>query len=372
MAGTATRAPTLGAQIAALRYQPKYAALANALGEATQDYQQTVSQGKATAALTASAAKAALPSIQGAFGTAEAANARLAAPQLTSLPSTGVNDAFKGDMESEVHQQLARLLTARASAEAQNAQVAPQAAEGAQFNQLQARQNLATTVAKLFNQRSQIAGEEGADAATEEEKVLHESESNAQREAASLRSASTSRANSQESVGERALANKESVGEREAASQRTAAAKAGKGAYLPLASQSKAASTVRAIESEARAYWQKGVPREHIVQILSEGQPEESVPKRDAKGQIEINPTTGKQETEKVPARKAFAPDVLMSAALDSVEHSGSVTPQTLERLHTSGYSLKALSLAGPHPQKGASAPNPNSIAQAVLQALRG
>lgn len=352
----ASRFATLAAQTSALKYKPKYSALANAIGEAEAAYKQTTSAGNATATLTSQAAQAALPAIQGAFGRADTANARLTSPDMAALPSTGVTSAFAGGQQDEVRQQLSNLLTARASAEAQNASVAPAAREGAQFNQLAARQTLSSELGKLLTQRSTIAGEEGSDAATEEEKLLHEAEGNQTSRADAQLSAQTSRQNSIEGNAQQ-----------ERSSQRSAAAKA-KGSspssYLPLDKQTAAASTVRALENEARAYWQKGVPRQHIVQLLSEGQPEESVP-RQKNGKVVVDPATGKPETEKIPARKAYAPDVLMQAALDSVERSGQVSPGTLQQLHKAGYSIKALSLAPPAPPKSAS-----ELAKAVHKAF--
>lgn len=357
----ASRFATLAAQTSALKYKPKYSALANAIGEAEAAYKQTTSSGNATAALTTQAAHAALPAIQAAFGRADTANARLTSPDMAALPSTGVTAAFAGGQQDEVRQQLSNLLTARAGAEAQNASVAPAAREGAQFNQLAARQTLSSELGKLLTQRSTIAGEEGSDAATEEEKLLHEAEGNQTSRADAQLSAQTSRQNSIEGNAQQ-----------ERASQRTAASKAKSAAgvdYLPQTKQTAAASTLREIEKEARGLRDQGHTTGEILQALttSGGGKVKNVLKTDENGNP-IKKANGEPEYERVTTPKIQAHDQLLSeAAIDSVFGSGAVTKQTLAKLHAAGYSIKAL---GVKVRSNPPAPTPKSVAEHVHAAL--
>ncbi len=78
--------------------------------------------------------------------------------------------------------------------------------------------------------------------------------------------------------------------------------------------------------------------RAERVKVLSEGEPEESV--RGAHGQ-----------TLKLPARNAYAPNALMSAALDWAE-DGYVTSGTVARLKAEGYDPSSLRIPISKPQK--------------------
>lgn len=316
------------AKDALLKYAPQQSVLQRLMREAEEGYKSTVAGGAGTARETIQSVRESTPAVARIYAGANAAQqagTSLLGKDLAALPN--VANSIKAGSVNEAAQQLANLNASRTQAltDLQGRKV--QAAEGAQFAQQNAAGVLRKELTKLFGKSQELAGEQGSFAATEQEKLAHEAEKLQQSERQNLRS-----------VGQR-----EKSSERSAAVRReTAAGRAG-GGYLKLSEQNEAADTVAAIKELASKYashWQKaGHPyeRSHLVEILSEGSPSEEV------GTGRKN-SEGKEVKEKLPAIPAYTPNVLMSAALDVVEH-GYLTPGTQQRLQHAGYSVHALGL---------------------------
>lgn len=325
MATSGGRWRSQAAADAALKFNPQHTALGEALREAQNTYRQTVQAGRSTARQTQGAAQAALPQIAGIYSGADAAThagTTLVSQALAGLP--GVADQFKADQASEGAQQIANLSSARARDEALLAQQGVSARAGAQFNQTQARSALQQAVSGLLSKNSNLGAEQGAFAASEAEKLAHEAETLQQKETASIRSSTTSRENSKEAHagGKTGYVN--------GVKQRTGS------------EQQKASGTIGSIVHLASAAFKEGHDRRQVLSILTEDEPAitESVSERDKEGK-----PTGRSRSQQIaPARKAFEPNVLMSAALDEAQFGG-VTKHTLDRLHTAGYSIKQLGL---------------------------
>lgn len=347
---------------ALLKFGPQRSALADALRAAQQTYGSTVRAGNATALLTQRAAARAQPQIAAIYSGADAATKAgqtLVSQQLAQLP--GVADQYKANQASEVSQTLANLASARAGDEGMLAQQGVSARAGAQFNQTQARGALQQAVSQLISKGQSLSAEQGAFSAAEAQKLAHEAESNEQQERASERTAATSRANS-----------KEGTAQQEAASKRSAAAKGAgyvNGVKLQSSSaQQKAADTIGQIRGLAGAILREGHSRADALHLLTQEEPSisKSVSERDKNGK-----PTGVSRSTTIPARKAYAPDALMAAALDEAQFGG-VTPATVRRLHAAGYSVKQLGVKvtrgpGPSIQRGL-----GSTIHAAVKAISG
>lgn len=337
MAGpTINRWAGQAAQDAMLKFAPQRTSLAEALQTAKETYGQTVQAGNSTATLTKQATERAKPAIGQIYSkanSAQQAGVTLLNKDLAGLP--GVANQYKADQAGEVQQQLANLLGARSRDESMLHQQGVAAQEGAQFNQLTARQALQKTVAGLISKSNTTSQEQGSFAATEAEKLAHEAETLEQRETASKRTAGTSEANSKRTASTSEANSKRSQAGAEARDLR----KYGTGGGvkpLSTAQQNSGAGLIAQIRHYAGELGGGTTPRAELVQLLSEGQPQSS--------HARVVTINGKQVTEHIPVPKipSFKPDVLMSAGVDLAE-KGSLSASTWSRLEKAGYNAGSL-----------------------------
>lgn len=303
---------------AALRFGPQRSALRESALEAQQTYANAVRAARGAATLTQRATMAAKPQIQQIYSGALAATQPGVNLVSQALSEPGVPAAFRAAGASEAQQQIANLNAASARDQALLHQQGVSARAGAQFAQTNAQQTLQKTLASLLRKNSSLGEEQGTYAATEAEKLAHEAEKLEQAERASIRSSETSRAN-----------NRESTGQRERSSQRSHSGSSAPGGVKQLSGdkQQQAASHISTLRGIAEAAFKQGHSRGQVLSELTQPRPS-------------IKLKTGGT----LPGREGYAPDVLMSAALDAAQFGG-VTRHTLQRLHESGYSVQQLGL---------------------------
>jgi len=351
----ANRYARTAAENALLRFAPLRTSLAEQMREAQEVYGAAVKAGQVTAEGTKQAVNEAIPQLRQAYGTGEATqrgNATLLGNLLASLPPGGVTDQYKAGQGAEVQQQLANLLRQRTAGESQLTQRGVEAAAGAQFNAQQAGTTLKAELKKLFARRGQLAGEEGAAASTEAARLQSEAEAAARKERAEAAKEDAAEARQERAfkhtkeereAGERGTQGREEKREGRQAARKAKEGPAGEKPQTPHETAA-ARSQIEAIKHYAN---EMGFPHEaergEAVQALTEGKPQGTmlVPAKRADG-TPILHKNGEPVMAHVPIPKipAYAPDVLMSTALDLIEYNGHITPSTHKRLLQSGLHL--------------------------------
>lgn len=305
---------------AALKFSPQRSALRESALEARENYANTVGAAKAAATLTQRATMAAKPQIQQIYagaGAAQQAGTTLVSQALAQLGAGA--DPFKAAGATESAQQLANLGAASARDQAMLHQQGVAARAGAQFAQTNAQATLQKAIRAIFSKNQSLGAEQGAFAASEAENLAHEAEKLEQSERQSQRTAATSRANAVEGN-----AQQERGSQRTAQTAREKAAAKGTKPYLQSPDkQQQAASRIDTLKALAEAGFKEGHNRGQVLSELTTDRPS-------------LKLGTGGT----LPGRKGYAPDVLMSAALDVAEFGG-VSQHTLQRLHERGYSVQ-------------------------------
>lgn len=340
------------------RYGPQKSVLAQLQREAIEQYAGTVRGAAGAARQTQQSIKEARPNVAAIYD-----NAGLGAKQTGALLGSDLSslsaaaDPYKAAAAVEQAGAVSNLQRGKSQALNELAQRMVQAKEGGQFAANQASTKLGQELAKLGLKRQELAGQEGAYSISDSEKLHHEGEVLKQ--------------------NERSLAQKERSSERSAGIDPNTGKpipggkldKAAKAEVLPLSAQTKAASTISSIRGIAGKYshfaQQKGhsIDRQHLVELLSEGQPSESVGtgKQDS---------TGKEIKQKTSAVAAYKPDVLMSAALDALEY-GYLQGGTQHRLERAGYAVGRIGIPT-YGQWVKSGGRQKAIAKPVKEAVSG
>lgn len=336
---------------AALQFAPKRSALAEQLRTARDDYAQTVAAGRSTATLTKQAVNAALPQIAQIYGKADAAqgaSATLLNRDLAALPA--VADTFKAGASSEAQRAIQNLITARAQDSGMLVKKGVAAAAGAQFNQLNARAQLQKAVAGILAKGEDVAGEEGATAASEAEKLQHEADEAARHE--------------RENEADNATTERGQNLTRASAKESNQGSGGGGGPKQTADKQQSAASTIRELEGEVRSHWKQYSPAQ-IYKILTTEEPEvkENVIKKDQNGKpiTHVN-KFGKREYEYESVTHKAIPasnPLFVQAAIESATKYGRISKATLKKLHKAGYSISQLDLAPPNENGKSSLPLP-------------
>jgi hypothetical protein len=336
---------------ALLRYSPQREALKQLTMEAREQAGASVQAATSAGRLTSAAVQKAVPVVQGIFnraqGTQTEAQSGLGA-QLASLGSAA--NGYKAAVATEAAAGQGKLSRERASEESnlQTQQVA--ASEAPQFAQTMASQQLLTSLGKIYRSQQSLGGQEAASSLSEAEKLQAAAEGRATTERGqnlTARSNAEGHRITEKNAAEGHALTRAGQSQKAAEHQETLAAKGtAKGGLpnlLPQASLTKAASTVREVEHEARGLRSKGVPSNQIYEELTSPHPAYNAPKLDESGKPLKN-SKGETQYEKLPALKPH--DALLTqAALESVFHSGGVSKPTLQKLHAAGYSVKALGL---------------------------
>jgi hypothetical protein len=305
---------------ALLKYGPQKSVLGQQRQEAIEQYAGTVRGSAGAAQQTVQAIKGVRPNVAAIYDNAGLGAHQTGALLGSDLASLGAAaDPYKAAATVEQAGAVSGLQHGKAQALNELAQRMIQAKEGGQFAANQAGVQLGQALAKLGLKQQSLAGEEGAYKVSDSEKLTHEHENLQQKERASERSAGIDPNTGKPIPGGKLD-------------------KQAKAEVLPLSEQAKAASTISSIRATAGKYSKfaqtKGhsLERQHLVELLSEGQPSESV----GTGKLDAAGKEIKQKTSAVPAYK---PDVLMSAALDAVEY-GYLQKGTQHRLEQAGYNV--------------------------------
>lgn len=353
---------------ALLRYSPQREALKQLTMEAGEQARGSVQAAESAGRLTSAAVQKAVPVVQGIFGRAQetqtGAQSGLAA-QLAALGSAA--NGYKAAVATEAAAGQGKLARERAATESdlQTQQVA--ASEAPQFAQTLASQQLLKSLGKIYASEKSLGGQEAASSLSETEKLQAAAEGRATTERGQNITAKSDTEGHQIS--------REGLSQKAAEHAETLAAKAaGKGGLpnlLPQTELTKAASTIREVEHEARGLRSKGLPANQIYEELTSAHPAYNAPKLDESGKPLKN-AKGETTYEKLPALKPH--DALLTqAALESVFHSGGVSKGTLQKLHAAGYSVKALGLVvnPPAPKPGPIARGVEAIAKKTKQATQ-
>lgn len=327
MAGS--RFASQAAEDALLKYQPQQSALQALMKEAEETYRGSVRGGESAARLGVQAVKEGIPQVAGVYNHSEAQNRQVqeqAQAALQALP--GIANGYKAASINAGAAQSQKIAGNRASVLGQLQQQGVAAANSAASSRQMASTQLVKELGKLFGKSESIAGQQGAFASTEVEKLAHEAEK-AQRE----------EAYHHEDIGQREKASERTAATRENNSKRTAASKTAKGTELPLKEQDKAAGEIQQIKHFAGVYAEAlglnpSAPntRAELVKHLAEGRPSQTV---------KVGETSVKH-----PGYPAFKANVLMSAALDWAL-GGYLSKGTEQRLQEAGYAPQKLGIPG-------------------------
>lgn len=340
---------------ALLRNSPQRTALRELAENAQAQYQSQIAAGTSTGRETLAAVQAAQPQVKGVYDRAQATTTAQQSAVAQALAGLHGVDGFQAAAATEGAAGQGKLARERAAEESdlQSQQVA--AKEAPAFARTLASQQLATQLSKIFSSTQSLAGQEGADAAAEAGKLENEAEGRRVTE----RGQNLSARSQSESRTQKAHEHEEDIAAKNGTN--------GNIRLLPQSAQTKAASTVRQIEGEARALREHGAAPQQVFKELTSTHPAYNVIKETegTNGQFEKLTTpqkggrlndagqpvkkgetgTREYEYEKSPALAAHD-SLLSQAAIESVYGSGAVTKKTLARLHSAGYSVKALELA--------------------------
>lgn len=344
----------------ALRYGPQREGLADLLRQAQEQFQGSVQAGKSEGTLASQAVAKTRPEVQGAFDRAAQSGAAARAQLAQQLAALGGGRAGAAANENAYGE--GKLARERAHAEADLGTQQIAAAELPASTRQAALAQLLKSLNTIGAKRQALAGSEGAATQAELQRLEDEQrkEDKAERQRATPSgdaklAAQTSRQNTKETNQQK----------REAAANKNN----GPGGVKQLSTkdQTTAASTLRAIEHEARELRDRGTPRQSIYGELTSAHSGVNVPKTDAQGHP-IHNSKGEPLYEKQADLPAH--DVLLTeAALDSVFGYGRVSKPIMDKLHNAGYSIKQLGLEGPAPAKPKRKP---TTAQKIGQAVGG
>lgn len=314
------------AQDALLKYEPQQSALQGLMREAEEAYRSSIAGGDSAARLGVQAVKEGIPRVAGVYNRSEAQNKQVqeqAQAALAALP--GIANGYKAASINAGTAATQRIAGNRASVLGQLNLQGVAAANSAASSRQAAGVTLAKELGKLFGKSETIAGQQGAFASTELERLTHEAEKEAR-----------TQRQGQATISQRERASERSAGIDPNTGKPIPGGKLDKSEALPLKEQSKAVSTIQQIAhyaSEAKAH----MSRPELVKFLSEGEPAHQAKEKNAKGE-EV-----KVAIAKIPA---FKPDVLMSAALDWAL-GGYLSRGTETRLREAGYSIPTLERQG-------------------------
>lgn len=333
---------------ALVRFGPEESGLKAAQREAAGAYKTTVRQADATSAGIRYAIDDVRPDVQTSYDAAGLQAARAAHVADDSL-GAGVPDSLKAAIGAERAGFTSRLGESRAQALTELDTRKVQAVEGAGFAKSNARRELASTLTKLFERRQDLRREKGAftvatagqlktAAQDRADTIANQEAGRGQQERNSLRSAGidpdTGKAIPNGKLDPKANPKK-----------RTAA---GGGPLLSPDKHLEWSTAIDEIVSAASPYKGK-LSRHAIVVKLAKGRDKQTV-LVDRNGNPLPEGLSGPEKVKAgahkvtLGAKKAYKPDLRMSAALD-VALAGHLSQTTQKRLHAAGFSVHDLGL---------------------------
>lgn len=339
MAAAQQRWASQAAVNALLRTQPQREGLADLQRAAQEKFAGSVAAAKSEGTLGTQAANAAIPATQQIFSSAAKQGERGAALSSPVLAALAADSPFKAAAANEQAAGTERRGNTEASALSRLQQEKVSAANLPAYGRQAALAQLAKELGGINSKQEQLNATQGADVQSEIDKQRTEANRLSQSERQSQRSAATSRSNNANSTAasERNSQRSTATAERDtAAHDRTSRenaelkgeiqlkTKPGANGLLSPKEQSKALTVYSSIVAEAQHLYGLGKSRAAIIHALS--QPIPSTSEEDAQGAKHT--TSG---------HAGYAPNGLMSAALDKVEFGG-LQRATEARLKAEGY----------------------------------
>lgn len=335
-----------------VRYGPQISALTALMRQSEDTYNQTVAGAKSTAGLIQAAVDRAQPTVGAAYDRSigQAGQAfGVAQPALNALPAGSPFTAVAGLEQAGL---TGRLAESRASTLSELADRRVAAQEGSQYAQQAAGRTLASDRAKIGQQATDLAGQQGAFVAdTIQQNIDASDKANAtaknqqanrdQTERDSLRSSGIDPDTGQPIPGGKL-------------DPKTAAGKK----WLSATAQGKAGDAIQGALNEAKTLKQSGAAREEAAQLLLQGSKDtsqtvyENVPVVDqfgnvVKGKTKRQPKLnrdGTVVTKTVPGLPKVNSQLLLSAALD-MAYDGHLSRRNQQLLHARGIQLAPLGL---------------------------
>lgn len=332
----ASRWASQAALDALLRFNPQEQALREQIKEAQGTYNTAVRAGRLGARETQRSVQRALPQLQQAYSAADAASkpgVTLVSQALAALPPQ--EQQYRANQASYGATFAAQLAAARADAQRIMLERGTRAAEGAQFGQTTAAGNLASTLQTILGRKQSLAGERGAFAQADLEKLEKEAEKMAQSETQSKRTAATAAAGQASTAAtaaagrkQKAREHQEDLAQKKYEHEHPSPSKRGTGRETApgveeqtQTQQNKAKDTIEAIRHEA-----------FYVARASHHSYNEA-------NQMLQNPVPTAQG---VQGRSGYADNGLLRAGLD-LAYFGGIGAGAAGRLHKEGFSLKRL-----------------------------
>lgn len=312
---------------AVLRYAPEREALAQLTREARENYNASVQGAETTGRLTQNAVDQAKPAVSDTYDRAANSTATAQSGLSAALAALGpAATGFKAAAAAQGTQGTEKLARERANAEGDLQVQSVAASQAPAFARTLATGQLSKSLSKIFSSAQGIAGQEGEATSSEVDRLEKEARSQALTE----RGQNITAQSDQEghSLSRTGLAQKAQEHQEDLQVKREATGVAGAPKPLTSKENDEGASAINQIKLFAGKVGGGKASRAQRVAALTEGKPEQSYKEG--------------TETIKEPARPAFKPDVLMSAALDLTEY-GHLTTNTEHRLSQEGYNVERL-----------------------------
>jgi hypothetical protein len=312
--------PRLARANAELRYAPQRQALAQLAAEARRNYLSSIEGARSESRLLQNALAQAVPATGAIYDRAASTDSGAASRLAAVLAGLGGAGApFQAAAATETAAGTQRLAGERAAAEAHEQAQRDAAVAAPAYARTLATGQLNTTLAKLAAQYQGLAGQEGTDIATELGRQEREDRKDAlTRRGQDITARSDAESHALMRRGQDLQASEHAEALR---AKRTAALTP---SLLPQSEQAKGAGELARIRELAQVGFGAGHNYGQVHDRLTKGTPSVTV------------------EGVKTQGQKPFSPGPLLDAGIELARY-GTISRQTLGRLHSVGYSVKAL-----------------------------